>query len=254
MMMTAGNPLPLSAGGAGLCNSSRTNAVPWRSIPAQAETGVMPWAADRVTDHETFGKWSAVVGAGCADRQHVVPAPDEQRGRIVDMAKEHGTVGKIGNRNTLPEIRAADRLSMLTHAVLPMIGEGERWPSLRSLPGPVPLRSCAQTDHPNKVGNPSHSRGATAAFFRHRETSAISHFAPHNNQRGASHFTTARGSWLNAAQALLSAGTKEKQNAHRRPGGTLHRPFHRRRHPPRGDRTPRVSWSRLRLGAVDQAR
>src|SRR6185437_5866198 len=109
---------------------------PWRGIPAQAETGVMPWAADRVTDHETFGKWSAVVGAGCADRQHVVPAPDEQRGRIVDMAKEHGTVGKIGNRNTLPEIRATDRLSMLTHAVLPMIEEGERWPPLRSLPSP----------------------------------------------------------------------------------------------------------------------
>src|SRR5207245_6079167 len=71
---------------------------------SQAETSVVPGTAHRVTDHQPFGEWAAVVGAFGADCEKLVAAAREQDRVLAHVAGQHPTVGDHSGRHPLSEI------------------------------------------------------------------------------------------------------------------------------------------------------
>ena len=75
-----------------------------RLARAQAEAGVMPWAAHGVVHHQSLVKRSTQMAAGGADREDLVAGPGEQRLGATDMACLHTAVGNVGNSNASGKI------------------------------------------------------------------------------------------------------------------------------------------------------
>ena len=67
----------------------------------------MPWAADGIANHEPVPQRAVVMRAVGRDREHVLPAADEQDGFTAGMADELAAVGKVGESDALGEIGAA---------------------------------------------------------------------------------------------------------------------------------------------------
>ena len=67
----------------------------------------MPRAADGIADHEPVPQRAVVMRALRPDREHVLPAADEQDGFTAGMADELAAVGKVGKSDALGEIGAA---------------------------------------------------------------------------------------------------------------------------------------------------
>ena len=78
----------------------------------------MPGAADGIANNKALGQWPAIVGARCADRQHVGAATYEQCRCFTDMATQHGPIAEPREGNALPEIRSVDRSCCFAHASL----------------------------------------------------------------------------------------------------------------------------------------
>src|SRR5262245_51243667 len=62
---------------------------------AQIEAGMMPRAADGIADHEPVSQRAVVMRALRPDREHVVPAADDQDGVTADVPDELAAVGKV---------------------------------------------------------------------------------------------------------------------------------------------------------------
>ena len=72
-----------------------------RLAGAQAETGVVPRAANRIPDHQPLVQRPAVMRAGSADREYLL-APSHQQDRLgPDMAEHHRAVRKLGESRPL---------------------------------------------------------------------------------------------------------------------------------------------------------
>ena len=67
----------------------------------------MPRAADGIADHEPVPQRAVVMRALRPDREHFIPAADEQDGFAAGMADELAAVGKVGKSDALGEIGAA---------------------------------------------------------------------------------------------------------------------------------------------------
>ena len=76
-----------------------------RLAGAQAEAGVMPGAPHGIADDDPVGERRAVMGALCADREHVVALPDEEDRLVADMPFKEGAVAQSGERNALGKVR-----------------------------------------------------------------------------------------------------------------------------------------------------
>ena len=72
---------------------------------AQAETGVVPRAADRVADHQALGQRPAVVRASRADGEEFFAPARQKHGVIPNMPGGHAALGNFAERDTLGEVR-----------------------------------------------------------------------------------------------------------------------------------------------------
>jgi hypothetical protein len=61
---------------------------PDRLTGSQRKTGMVPGAPDRIPDDHPFGQWSAVVGAGGADCEHLISSPHEHDRFVSHVAAE----------------------------------------------------------------------------------------------------------------------------------------------------------------------
>src|SRR4249920_2330799 len=82
----------------------------------------MPWAADGIANHEPVPQRAVVVRALRPDREHVIPAADEQDGFTAGMADELTAIGKVGEGDALDKIGAARLGCSFRHALLPCRG------------------------------------------------------------------------------------------------------------------------------------
>src|SRR5206468_8396986 len=79
---------------------------------AQAETGVVPWTADRVVDDEAVGERSLVVSAMRADGEDLVARFDDEHFLFADSSADEASRTKFSDRNTLSEV---SRILWLVH-------------------------------------------------------------------------------------------------------------------------------------------
>jgi len=75
-----------------------------RFARAQAEAGMMPWAAHGVVDHQSLVKRSAQMATGVANSEDVVAEPREKRLCTADMASLHPAIGYVSHSNTSGKI------------------------------------------------------------------------------------------------------------------------------------------------------
>src|SRR6478672_10782649 len=76
-----------------------------RLTRSEAEARVVPWAPHRVAHDEPFAQRSAVVRAGCADREELAAAPRHEYGLTVGVSHEHPAFGDAGHRHAGSEVR-----------------------------------------------------------------------------------------------------------------------------------------------------
>jgi hypothetical protein len=87
---------------------------------AQAEAGVMPGTAHRLTYHQAFAERATVVGALGVNRKHLRRAAGEKNRIRAHMTHQHGAVRKEALRDSGREIGAAG-LRCVTHGNAPYL-------------------------------------------------------------------------------------------------------------------------------------
>src|SRR5262249_10339587 len=96
-------------------NLPRTNRVErWRAerlTRAKAETGVMPRTSDCIIHQEALGQRGAIVGAGRAYGEVGICAPNHHYGLALGVAQQHAIPLKLGESDTLREVKSAQFLS-----------------------------------------------------------------------------------------------------------------------------------------------
>ena len=105
---------------------------------AQAETSMVPRAANRIPDNQTLVQRTVVMGAGSANGEHLL-APSHQQDRLgPDMTEHHRTVRKLGKIEAAGQIGAARRGCSFGHgSVLPILNITSYVAAARS-----PVSSC----------------------------------------------------------------------------------------------------------------
>src|SRR5690606_39533728 len=96
----------------------------------QAEAGVVPRAADRVTDHEALGERAAVVRARRADGEDAIAAPRQEHRLATGVAEERTSILHLAGLGAVrDEIRTRELSCLSTHACAPYPNTAPRRPS-----------------------------------------------------------------------------------------------------------------------------
>ena len=93
---------------------------PQRLTGAQAEAGVVPWAADRIRHEHPLGQRTMVMAALGADREHRPTAACQQHRFPRDLAQDHAAFGKICAGNPHSKVRSAELGVLVARDWLPL--------------------------------------------------------------------------------------------------------------------------------------
>ena len=102
----------------GVTGQRREGGCSERLTGLEAETGVVPRAADGVVDDESFGERSAVVGAGGAQGEQAIAPANENDGFLVDLSEERHAVRQQRGRNS------GFQIGQIRHGTAPLAPRG----------------------------------------------------------------------------------------------------------------------------------
>jgi len=95
----------------------------WRMqrLPAaQAEAGVVPWAADGVGDEDPLGERTVIMGTLRPDGEQRAAVAREHHRFARDLPQDHAALGKIRDGDPLGKVGSNEFCVLLAHDCLPM--------------------------------------------------------------------------------------------------------------------------------------
>ena len=91
---------------------------PQRLSCAQAEAGVVPWAADGIRDEYTLSKRTVVMGTLRPDREQLPTAARNQHCFAAGLSQDHAALGEICYRDPLAEVGSGEFRMLFAHDCL----------------------------------------------------------------------------------------------------------------------------------------